>query len=52
MREELNDDDMIKAGFIELTESHLRLTSQGMPMADAISVAMIDTFKRSVSVSK
>lgn len=52
LREELNDDDMIKAGFIELTESHLRLTSQGMPMADAISVAMIDTFKRSVSVSK
>ena len=43
---ELKPLPLVTEGYLELGDSHLRLTPKGMPVADAISVEMADLFEQ------
>ena len=43
---ELKKVPLVTEGFLEMDDSHLRLTTKGIPVADAISVEVVELFER------
>ena len=48
---ELRQLPLVTEGYLEVGDSHVRLTPKGMPVADAVSVEMAELFERCARAS-